>query len=180
MAAYQQPPPPLHSDSAAGNFSGVLDPFTLEACDERCRTIVEDPKFAIAVANVPDADIDLVIQESDHPVARLGREAVARCLAYMRWAYPMCETCAKSPTDGVSLKKCTRCYLDQYCDKKCQALSWHFHKQRCGNKSGPLAFGPHQLVHFPEKEEDKDSGSATTECRRYHSTGKVWNIRGAA
>ena len=43
-----------------------------------------------------------------------------------------CDCCGKTPDDGASLSKCSRCGLSYYCSKECQKAAWGGgHKEAC-------------------------------------------------
>ncbi|KDQ07502.1 hypothetical protein BOTBODRAFT_180681 [Botryobasidium botryosum FD-172 SS1] len=45
--------------------------------------------------------------------------------------YAQCQFCFKSKLDGVTLKKCSSCHLDEYCSRECQKNAWPRHKALC-------------------------------------------------
>jgi len=43
----------------------------------------------------------------------------------------VCLSCAKPPTDGKKLLKCSKCLLAHYCGATCQKENWKSHKPNC-------------------------------------------------
>ncbi|KDQ07503.1 hypothetical protein BOTBODRAFT_149196 [Botryobasidium botryosum FD-172 SS1] len=45
--------------------------------------------------------------------------------------YAQCQYCWKSKADGITLKKCAACQMEEYCSRECQKNAWPSHKARC-------------------------------------------------
>lgn len=46
-----------------------------------------------------------------------------------------CQSCQRPKRDDEKFKVCSRCKLQCYCSKECQAADWEYHKLLCGGAS---------------------------------------------
>jgi len=107
------------------------------------------PRFVLAMANVPDADIACVQakqQQENVPAAkRLPLEHIICMLAMLRWQNPICEQCFDKSDPG-KLFACERCGLAFYCSPQCQLAHAAKHAVRCCRRDAPLDDGPQALA----------------------------------
>ena len=120
--------------------------------------------FLRAVANVPDCDVDEILNVTSERGA-MSRQDVAWALARNRWANRICDRCWNKERPQ-ELKMCVRCCLTFYCNRRCQEKDWPRHKLRCCAENAVLEDGP-QRVEFcrisnPEEAESCGQGSTAT------------------
>ncbi len=57
--------------------------------------------------------------------------------AFFKWIaeQPKCFNCYTPEAGAIELKKCTRCFIATYCDRRCQAEHWQEHRHMCKSSS---------------------------------------------
>ena len=104
---------PGHADSTQGSSS--LEPGQ-----------PEDPK----VSHTSDVDFppgDVEEADPDESDSEDSPEAFLKWLAKQ----PKCFSCYTPETGPNELKKCTKCKIATYCDRRCQAEHWQEHRHMC-------------------------------------------------
>ena len=109
--------------------------------EERLRELENDPLFQETVRNVPDADIDALLEIE----CTLTRTEIANIIVAHTWTNRICNHCFDHSAQ-IKLSRCSKCHLVYYCGVKCQSDDWNKHKERCCKKNGPLDDGPNALV----------------------------------
>lgn len=90
-------------------------------------SIVNHENFKVAVTKVPEVDVDYVLRHCGEGV---DRDETKRSIAYNAWYNRICSNCGNKK-NVKKLKKCSGCYLIEYCNRECQRNHWSIHKLRC-------------------------------------------------
>jgi hypothetical protein len=79
-------------------------------------------------------------------------EIIRMILAGLRWRNKVCNNAYNENDNEICTKRyenlqfCTKCYLVQYCSRKCQTADWPTHKLICGKRDSVITEeGPHRL-----------------------------------
>ena len=107
--------------------------------------------FEKAYKNIPNSDVDLILNTTKEPSTEQERTKLSQMLAFNRLANRICENCGDKK-DITKLSICNDCGLAWYCSKVCQINHWDTHKLRCRNVDGPLDKGFQAIALVKKKE----------------------------
>ena len=96
--------------------------------------------FEKAYKNIPNSDVDYLLNVTKEPSTQQERTKLSQMLAFNRLANRICENCGDKK-DITKLSICNDCGLAWYCSKECQTNHWDIHKLRCCKPDGPLDEG---------------------------------------